>query len=818
MRGRHLRYNFQLFNVLALCCTSLFLCAQTITVTDESGHTLPGVEVYSEHLEFGETTDINGQVNINGVSSNTTLYFRYLGYVETKINLQQLASDNYKVQLQLKDQLIDEVVVLGRKSVAQSEIPFQIKTVDIKDIQATHAQTSADALSQHGGVYVQKSQMGGGSPVIRGFEANRVLLVVDNIRLNNAIYRSGHLQNAITLDQAMLERMEIIFGPNSLMYGSDALGGVVNFKTKNPKISPSATDKETNTNYYLRYSSANHEKSAHIDHSMGSEKWGSITSLSVSDFGDLRAGANRDDRFPDFGLRPLIQSTDNNGQDITVVNADPNRQVGTGYSQIDILQKVLFVPNLEHRIAANFQYSTSTDVPRYDNLNEYRDGQLRWAEWYYGPQTRFLGALDYRYLKSTKLYDQLILIGSFQRIDEDRISRRFQRTNGVRQEEDVHVYGLTLDLSKDIGSKQLWSLDYGLDIQYNNVNSAAQTTTVDMVPDISPLPLSRYASDANTLTNTGAYVYLQGRSSNEQFSYNGGMRYANSSYFLRYSLDDAVDWPSNFYDGINGSNNALTWSVGGTWAASKSWQIRSMISTAFRSPNIDDLSKIRINSSEITFPNLDLKPERSSNAELTVAFNGGGIVDFSVTGFYTKLKDAIIRRPFTAPDGESTWSTQGEILNVVGNVNAQEGEIKGISVNASGDLSSKLKWYGSINFTSGTEITANGENIPLPHIAPTYGKLGLDYETGAFAFKGIYRFNGAKPLSEYGGTVDNPDLATPIGALSWSTFNLYGSYNISDKTSFSLAIENLFDLHYRPFASGVSAPGLNLIASFRGSF
>ena len=108
--------------------------------------------------------------------------------------------------------------------------------MNVKKTELDLPQTSADLLYYGGEIRIQKSQGAGGSPVIRGFEANRVLLVIDGVRMNNAIYRSGHLQNAITIDPYALERTEIIFGPSSVGYGSDALGGVVHFYTKKPKI------------------------------------------------------------------------------------------------------------------------------------------------------------------------------------------------------------------------------------------------------------------------------------------------------------------------------------------------------------------------------------------------------------------------------------------------------------------------------------------------------------------------------------------------------------------------------------------------------
>jgi len=369
MREPRLRYLFLRLSVIVIFILStITITAQKVLVIDEDGEPLTGVEVYTSDYSFTSVTDLEGIVDLGEDNSIDALTFRYLGFQELSLDLLTIDSQEYVVIMTPVDLLIDEVVVFGRREVAQAEIPYQIATIKAKDIASTHAQTSADALAQHGGVFIQKSQMGGGSPLIRGFEANRVLLVVDGVRLNNAIYRSGHLQNAITVDQAILEKMDVIFGPNSLLYGSDALGGVVHFSTRSPKLSQS--DKiTTEVGYYARYASANKEKSIHADMSFGGKMWGSLTSVTVADYNDLRTGANRDDRFPDFGKRLTFQSRINQ-EDIAAVNEDPNIQFGTGYNQLDVAQKFLFVPNANHRLTANLHYSTSTDVPRYDNLNE----------------------------------------------------------------------------------------------------------------------------------------------------------------------------------------------------------------------------------------------------------------------------------------------------------------------------------------------------------------------------------------------------------------------------------------------------------------
>jgi hemoglobin/transferrin/lactoferrin receptor protein len=131
----------------------------------------------------------------------------------------------------------------------------ELKVITAKSLAFDNLPTSADVLQNTGNVLVQKSQLGGGSPCDRGFETNKVLLVVDGIRMNNTIYRAGHLQNIITLDNAAMDKIEILYGPGSVMYGSDALGGVMQFFTKDPVFAPGG-EQASHANAFLRYATA----------------------------------------------------------------------------------------------------------------------------------------------------------------------------------------------------------------------------------------------------------------------------------------------------------------------------------------------------------------------------------------------------------------------------------------------------------------------------------------------------------------------------------------------------------------------------------
>ena len=137
-----------------------------------------------------------------------------------------------QLNLEAENQDLDEVILsVARNASMRKQIAEKVSVISNKEILTQSPSTGADLVGLSPGVRIQKSQGGGGSPILRGFEANRLLLVVDGVRMNNAIYRSGHLQNAITIHPNIIERVEIIFGSSSVGYGSDALGGVIHYYT-----------------------------------------------------------------------------------------------------------------------------------------------------------------------------------------------------------------------------------------------------------------------------------------------------------------------------------------------------------------------------------------------------------------------------------------------------------------------------------------------------------------------------------------------------------------------------------------------------------
>ena len=822
----------ELHLVLSSLKCSLFFCclfslgqlqAQqdfSITVTDEESEPLIGVEVYTADYSYGSVTNERGVVTIQEKYLDEDITFSYLGFEEQTVMARLIINRGGVVIMESKSEIIEEIILLGRNELNPDALPYSIAAIGQEEIASTNPQTSADALAHHGSVYVQKSQMGGGSPVLRGFEANKVLLVVDGVRMNNAIYRNGHLQNAITVDQAMLDEMQVIFGPNALIYGSDALGGVIHFKSRLPQLNYNKNQSAlTETKYYARYSSANMERSGHVDFNIGKEKIASLTSLTFSSFGDLRSGDNRPSAYPDFGKREQYIRREN-GEDIRVTNDDFNVQVGTAYSQFDLLQKVLFQASDDLQFVYNFQFSTSSNVPRYDMLTETTDGEnLRWAEWDYGPQTRLFSSITSKHIKQTKLYDKAIAILAFQKIQEDRITRRVDRTDRENNNEDVSVINLTLDFHKG-KPENTHKLYYGVDYNYNKVNSTAFVEDVE-TGIISSDIFTRYPSAGSSMSTMGAYAQYHLSNESQMRHLSLGARYTANFLDLRYSADDPIAWPQELVDGIKSDNSALVGSIGYVHNTDNGWQLSLLGSTAFRTPNIDDMAKIRVRGDEVLFPNTTLTPEKSLNGEITLAKSivdsrGKERLKLSATYFSTRLTDAILRESFTQPNGSNILVSGVDTFNIVANVNASKATVHGVSANIFYQVSDDLNVRSSWNWTKG-RVTEPTER-PLSHIPPVYGNLSLNYEKDVWGVRYVSRYNGKKLLIDYGDSSDNPEFATPEGALAWHTMNVYGNYKLTEGIELSVGLENILDTHYRQFASGISAAGRNAIVTLRGKF
>ncbi len=804
MRGRLLRYSCL---YLLLNCIVLESSAQVQLHFIEYGTTtqeeLIGVTVRQLDGTFtGVSSDKLGVLIPQGQTIGQ-FECKYLGYQDTIITLDGKAFEDFYVELIPAQTQLETVEIVGRNQSNKDLLPQTIQVINRVDIQRQVKQSSADILTNSGSVFVQKSQMGGGSPVMRGFEANKLLLVVDGVRLNNLIYRGGHLQNAITVDHGSLENMELIFGPGSLTYGSDALGGVIHFKTLDPKFN--SKDELTLGHQYV---SANQGHRLGASLTFGKEKFASATSVSFGSYGDLKVGGRRPSiyaDFPNFGLTESYYSEDGD----LLQNTNPLIQKSTGYTQFDLLQKFKFKLSKDMDLTFNAQMSTSTDIPRYDQLTLLlADGTPEFKQWYYGPQNRLLLSPTLAINRQTRLFDKALVIASFQDVEESRI-RQFSDSETIRtQTEQVNVYGLTVDFAKTLTDQV--HLDYGIDIHYNTLNSSVANNN----PDGVITDLTRYPDGDNSLTQGGIYAQLNYYTLSEKWRFTLGGRGSGQSVKMGYVSDEVIVWPDYFYDGFANTTSSFVASGSATYNLGKV-KLKYGVGQGFRAPNIDDLAKVRVKSDEITVPNPDLTPEKTFNQELSILFSDK-MTSLEIVGFYTLIDDAIVRDDFTLPNG-STFYTDGDgnSYAITGNQNAESGYIYGTGIALEQQSANGLSMVARLNYTVGRSVS-NDITTPLGHIPPLFGMLGVNFTKNNLDLGADYRFNEVKDIADYGGSVDNPEYALPSGSPAFGIFGLNAQYRYKKLTAV-VSLENVLDTFYRPFASGVSGSGrsVNVSMNFR---
>ena len=733
----------------------------------------------------------------------------------------------------LKYVQLNEVVFSANKFAEKKKnIAQKIDVISRSYIARMNAQNTGDLLMSTGNVFVQKSQQGGSSPVVRGFEASRVLLVVDGVRLNNLIYRSGHLQNAITVDQNMLEAVEVLYGPASTLYGSDALGGVIHFRSKSPRLADS-NGRRIGGIGFVRYSSANSEKTAHVQINTGGKKFAWLQSATYSDFGDSKMGGNYPDKYPDFGRRTQYVKQIN-GIDSVVTNTDDRLQRFSGYRQWDIMEKLLYQPDESTSHSLNLQFSNTTNVPRYDRLQDLRNGTLRYAEWYYGPQLRLLTAYEFE-KKLPGFFSRMRLNVNYQYVEESRHTREYRRYDRLDSRfEEVQVGGFVLDAIKRWTQHEL---TVGTDVQLNKLQStAARINTTNG----SRAPLdTRYPDGENRMDYFGVFAQHMWKLMDQKLIINDGIR------VQAVRLNATIDNNSFFnlpFTRIAQENYSVTGNIGIVYLPDNRTKLSVNAASGSRSPNIDDLAKIFESSTaaqQVVVPNASLKPEYTYNIDAGISRMFADKIRVELVAFHTWFRNAIVKAPFRL-NGQDSIDYNGVRSQVLASQNRNRANLQGLTATLAADLTTRISVAATCNYTRGYYLTGKeevstyyrkqpdgeyalvqdtGSKKPLDHIPPVFGKVSAQYRSGKVHTELYLLYNGWKHLDEYNTDgEDNAQYATKDGMPAWITLNWRASLNLLSCLQLQLGVENIFDRNYRYFASGYSAPGRNFIAAARVTF
>lgn len=722
-----------------------------------------------------------------------------------------LSANSYSQVVTIKDtSAIDEVVISASKwNQVSTQVPMKIASITSKDVNLYQPQTAADLLGSSGKVFIQKSQQGGGSPMIRGFATNRLLYSVDGVRMNTAIFRSGNIQNVINVDPFATEKTEVLFGPGSVVYGSDAIGGVMSFQTLTPefgsKDKPLISGKAN-----ARYSSANNERTGHFDINVGLRKWAFLTSFSAWDFDHLRQGSHG----PEDYIKPIYTKRQDT-VDVIITQDDPLLQIPTAYSQVNVMQKVRFKPNEHWDLQYGFHYSTTSAYGRYDRHNRYRNGSLRYAEWDYGPQSWRMHNLLINNRNTYLLYDNVALRIAQQQFGESRIDRALNSTERNTQTEKVNAFSINLDFIKSVGARN--TVYYGLEYVFNRVNSSGSLTNISTgVQQVGP---SRYPQ--SNWKSLAAYVTDEFRVNNK-FTLQAGMRL--NQYILDGDFSNNLSFYSFPFKTVSIKNSALTGSLGGVYKPVKSLLVRANLSTAFRSPNVDDVGKVFDSEpGALTIPNPGLKAEYAYTADIGLAKIFGEKIKFDVSLYYTLLDNAMVRRPYTL-NGLDSILYEGEMSQVQAIQNAAYARVYGLMVGLEIKLPAGFMILGDFNYQKGEEELDNGSISASRHAAPFFGvaRLRYQYKKLTMEFYGFYQaernYQDLAREEQAKNEIYAKDANGNNYAPKWYTLNFKSMLQFNESFGLSAGIENITDQRYRPYSSGLSGAGRNFVLAVRASF
>lgn len=822
--------NFAHFLLLFLFIN--FNYAQEITFKDiDTGEPIINVAIHNKNVSKSTVSDVYGKAEISIFDDQEIIYLSHISYKDISILKSKLQAIVYLENE--SDELSEVTLSVSKSRVKKSRVAEKIEVLTTKDIQLIAPQTTADILVATPGLRVQKSQGGGGSPVIRGFEANRVLLVMDNVRMNNAIYRTGHLQSAITIDPNSLERTEVIFGPSSVIYGSDALGGIVHFYTKTPKTNSAKTFKGgSNT----RFSSANSEFTQNFNGELSFKKWASYSSFSISKFGDLRMGKNRTHGHSQWGLVPFYSDNNNLVLNNTPrVNDKPHIQKNSGYNQFDILQKFNIKTTEKNNLVLNFQLSESTNISRFDKLTELKNGSLKFAEWYYGPQKRLFFSPQYQFSPNYKWMNSGTVTAAYQNVKESRIKRKYENLERTYQKENVDVFSLNTDFKVSLSKNR--DLSYGLEFTHNDVSSNAYgellTFSNNLITGVSENTIvqSRYPDGGSSYTTAAAYLNYR-QDIDNKMTLNTGGRYTYTSLKAKFIDQTYIVLPETK---LALDNSSFTANIGLTYRPTLLTRFNAVVSSGFRSPNIDDIGKIREKDGLLTVPNVNLKPEYAYNGELGITkFFKNKRNQIAVNGFYTLLNNYISRATFVVNNDNSTTDENtviydGDEVTTIANVNGGTAYIYGGTIDASFVPINNFTVKGNITYTKGK---TNDTDNYLPSISPLFSTIGITYNKNKIDAGLNWRYSTKKNADEYspGGednlsqspiidpnpTIDDDEYY--IGTPSWNILNASFGYQVNETVKIQFGLDNIFDIHYKEFASGISASGRNFKTSMLLNF
>ena len=716
---------------------------------------LEKVNIKIDKTDLGAVSDEQGYFEIKNIpEGNYLLTISRIGYMTT-IDEVELTNDNSPViyiYLQPSNITLNNDFVITARRVETDEFksPEAISVVSKTVLRQESPRSTPEALEGITGVFMQKTNHGGGSPFIRGLTGNQNLMMIDGIRLNNATFRYGPNQYLNTIDPLTIGSIEVVRGSGSVLYGSDALGGVVQVLTKNPSFSKNGFD--IGGDVYTKFMSQDMEKTGRAQVNASNEKLAFSGGFTYNDFGDIYGG-------------------DTTG-----------KQSPTGYKHYAADAKLRMKLTANSELILAYNYDRQDDVARYDKVI------ANYEKYHFDPQIRQLGYARLKTETDNKWMKQIRITASFNQSDETRIKQKEGSVKVNNEHDQVNTYGTGVEINSYPIS--IWKFTSGVEYYFDKIASSITETEAGLSSE----KRGHYPDGA---TSSSLAVYTSHTIDVKKFSFIVGGRF-NA---FKMKAEDEV------FGNVDVQPSALVGSASVMYSISENYHLIASAYSAFRAPNLNDLSSFGTFNYGIEVPNTNLKPEKSINTEIGFKtrfdrFSGSFFL------YRTQLTNLIDRV-------ESTWQGQDSIdgEKVYTKENFSRAYIQGFEAEVQYEFISWLSAYGNITYTYGQNETLDE---PLRRIPPLNSRLGLYYNCTRGFWSRLEWLSATKQNRLSSG--DKKDSRIPEGGTpAWNVLNLRFGWGWK-WLGISTGVNNIFDEDYRTHGSGINSYGRSFWLALRVSF
>ena len=648
---------------------------------------------------------------------------------------------------------IEEILVTAvRRAVVEEQLSVALETLDAEQVRQSVLLT--DALADAAGVHLQQTTPGQGAAVVRGQKGSAVLHLVDGMRLNNAIFRSAPTQYFALIPTVAVERIEILRGTPSSLYGSDAIGGVLQVITRRPEFESTSVSSRGEV-----FASANTAERSRVlggTLDIGTSRLATSLSLEFADIGDRRIGGG--DR-----IKP------------------------SGYESRAARWLVAGTPAADKSWSLDLQYLEQPDTPRVDELVAgFGQVEPSSSEFFFKPNRRSFVHGDYQSSSGLLGLDWDLDV-AWQRIDDDRQTRDYLASDRTLEKNRSDLYGLTISGSRrtDRGS---WIA--GVDIHHDEVSSLR--ISEDIVDGQRTVVAPRFpdGSSMQLLSTYGNGTWTVG----ERHAVTAGMRLSDVRTRLPSSQIHNTE--------INGD-------IGWVATINELWQFTSNLGYGFRAPNIFDVGTLGNRpGNRFNIPNANLESEHVVHADIGVRYRMGGS-EFEVSAYAMRYRDRIT--------SISTGGVTPSGRDITQSVNASESRVQGIEVSLRVEAGISWTLDGNATYTRGEQQVAGMGIEPADRIPPLSGRVGMTFDPGSsYTIEAWASFSADQ--SRLSNRDIRDSRIDPEGTPGWASFAARATWIPTSDWVLALTFSNMLDARYRVHGSGIDAVGQNLMLSARWSW